>query len=307
MLFQYFRPGFYLLAASLVLTSGAGASNTDSPVMESWRATVFEAWAGQDSEFKTSPTSPLAGVSRFEISEVDTVYFAEKNGEMGWTPEQGDQPEFSLVLADGAWKWTNLSADVTLLREDENISSGSLLQAGDVLTSGRFSVAVYPSETQVTALVFDADNQKIKDFNKLERFEANAAFAVTAKIEKFETPEKIEMLTGRQRYKQQFKYAVLKFEIDGVQLELTAYKYALEGEHSRLLFMPFTDKTTGKTSYGGGRYLMVDEPEVGNEVFIDFNLVTNPLCTYADIYNCIVPTLENKLSIAILAGEKKFH
>ena len=304
MIFRYFRPVFCLLTASLMLVSSAVANNTQQ---ESWQTSVYEAWAEQDNEFKTGPTSPLAGISRFEISEVDRVYFAEKEGELGWLPERADESKFSLALGDGGWKWTALSGEVTCLREGGNTPSGSLLQAGDILQSGRFSVALYPSGKKVTALVFDGDSQEVKDFKKLERFEANANFAVTAQIEKFEVPEAIELLTGRQQFKQQFKYAKLKFEIDGTELELTAYKYALEGEHSKMLFMPFTDKTTGKYSYGGGRYLMVDEPEDGNEVEIDFNLVTNPLCAYAAIYNCIVPTRENKLPIKILAGEKKYH
>jgi len=80
-----------------------------------------------------------------------------------------------------------------------------------------------------------------------------------------------------------------------------------ERRQSNALFIPFTDKTSGKYSYGGGRYLMVDEPEQGNEVPIDFNLVINLLCSYATIYNCIVPTPENRLPIAILAGVKKYH
>ena len=307
MTLRYFEPGFCLLTASLMLASSAVANNTVTAQQESWQTSVYEAWAEQNDEFKNSPTSPLAGTSRFEISEADTVYFSEKDGELRWSPEQGDQSKFSLVMADDNWKWTDLSGDVNGLRGDEKISSGSLLQASDILQSGRFSIALYPSENKITALVFDADSRAVKDFEKLARFEANPSFAVTAKIEKFEVPEAIELVTGRQQFKQRFKYAKLKFKIDGTDLELTAYKYALEGEHSKMLFMPFTDKTSGKHSYGGGRYLVVDEPEKGNEIEIDFNLVTNPLCAYAAIYNCIVPTRENKLSIKILAGEKKYH
>jgi len=302
-----FRSGFFLLTASLMLVSGAVANGIVSVGQETWRASVHEAWDEQDNEFKNSPTSPLAGTSRFEIGAADTVYFSEKGGELGWSSEQGDQLKFSLLRADDSWKWTDLSGDVNGLRGDQKISSGSLLQTGDILQSGRFSILLYPSENKITALVFDGDSQAVKDFKNLERFEANASFAVTAKIEKFEAPEMLELVTGRQQFKQRFKYAKLKFEIDGTELELTAYKYALEGEHSKMLFMPFTDKTTGKYSYGGGRYLMVDEPEHGNQVAIDFNLVTNPLCAYAAIYNCIVPTRENKLPIKILAGEKKYH
>ena len=52
--------------------------------------------------------------------------------------------------------------------------------------------------------------------------------------------------------------------------------------------------------------VITDEPAEGDEVQLDFNLVINPLCSYAAIYNCIVPTRENKLPIAITAGVKKY-
>ena len=298
---------FYLLAAALFLASSVAAKTVEPDEHETWQTSVDNSWAEEDREFKNSPTSPLAGTFRFEITNTDIAYFAEQDGELGWSPEQGDQSKFSLALVEGKWKWSALSADVSCTSGSESTSSGAFLLAGDVLKTGRFSVEVYPVEDQITALVFDANSQKLKDFTTLDRFEANAEFVVTAKIVKFEIPEPVELITARQRFKTQYKYAILKFEIDGVELELTAYKYALEGEHSNSLFIPFTDKTTGKYSYGGGRYLSLTEPEVGAEVLIDFNLVTNPLCAYAPVYNCIVPTRENKLPIAILAGVKKYH
>lgn len=297
----------FLVFATLILASNVGANNIASDANETWLASVHESWAEQDGEFKNSPTSPLAGASRFEIIETEPVYFAEKDGELGWSLEPGERSKFSLVLTEDGWIWTELSSKVIGMREGENMSSGSNLLAGDVFKTGRFSVEVYPSENQITALVFDANSQQVKDFNTLERFEADPGFAVTANIVKFESPEQVDLITGLQRIKERYKYAILEFEIEGVGLKLTAYKYALEGEHSDVLFVPFTDKTTGKYSYGGGRYLSVVEPEEGAEVAIDFNLVTNPLCAYTPIYNCIVPTRENRLPIAILAGEKKYH
>ena len=297
----------FLFVAALVLTTSAGAANVESETQEAWLMSVHESWAEQDSEFKNSPTSPLAGASRFEITGTEPVYFAEKDGQLGWLLEQGDQSNFSLTLTEDQWKWSELSTGVTCTREDGKTPSGSFLQAGDILTTGRFSVEVYPTEDQITALVFDANSQKVKDFTTLERFEPNAGFAVTANIVKFESPEQVDLITGLQRIKERFKYAILEFEIEGEKFELTAYKYALQGEHSNDLFIPFTDKTTGKYSYGGGRYLSLVEPAEGSEVLIDFNLVTNPLCAYTPIYNCIVPGRENRLPIAILAGEKKYH
>ena len=162
MIYRYIGVGFYLVVATLVLTSSVGANNIVSEAPETWITSVHESWAEQDSEFKNSPTSPLAGASRFEIIGIEPVYFAEKDGELGWSLEQGDQSKFSLVLAEGGWKWTDLSAEVTCMREGENTSSGSFLLAGDVLKTGRFSGEVYPNENQITPLVFDASSKKVK-------------------------------------------------------------------------------------------------------------------------------------------------
>jgi len=306
MISRFFGLVFYFLVTNLFLTSGISANNAAED-QGAWLKSIHESWAEEDKEFKNSPTSPLAGTSRFEINEPNTVYFAEEDGQLGWSLERTDLAAFSMINTGGQWKLAGLEEDVSLAREDEAMPSGSFLSAGDTLKAGRFTVAVYPSEEAITALVFDPTTQRLKEFQTLDRFEANAKFALTAKIVKFETPEQLDLITGLQRFKKQYRYAKLQFEIDGTKLELTAYKHVLEGEGSSSLFIPFTDKTSGKFSYGGGRYLFVDEPQEGNEVPIDFNLVINPLCSYASIYNCIVPTLENKLPIAILAGVKKYH
>ena len=307
MKFRMFMLYFCLLAMSLFLVTGVGANNIETADHDAWLKSIHKSWAEEDKEFKNSPTSPLAGTLRFEIENAGTVYFAEDDGKLEWSLEQADQAKFSLSNDSGQWEWKDLDKDVSLSRAEDDIPSGSFIAAGDNLKAGRFTVEFYPSEDAVTALVFDPNTQRLKEFKTLDRFEANQRFALTAKIVKFESPERLELITGRQRFKKQYRYAKLHFEIDGTELELTAYKHALEGDGSDFLFIPFTDKTTGKYTYGGGRYLIVDEPGEGDEIAIDFNLVINPLCTYASIYNCIVPTRENKLPIAILAGVKKYH
>jgi uncharacterized protein (DUF1684 family) len=300
------RLGSWLLAASLFLASAACAENGAVGDREAWLNSIHEAWAEEDAEYKNSPTSPLAGVQRFEIEEPSTVYFARVDGTPELSLDEIDQLAFSLTRDAGQWRWSALDEAISLERSDEPAPSGSALAAGDQLQAGRLIVLFYPSEDKVTVLVFDPDTERRANFETLDRFEPDPEFVVTAKIEKFDTPEQLELVTGRQQFKKQFRYARLHFEVDGEELGLTAYKHALEGEGSSMLFIPFTDKTSGPQSYGGGRYLFAEEPADGDEVMLDFNLATNPLCAYAAIYNCIVPTPENKLPVPITAGVKKY-
>ncbi len=71
------------------------------------------------------------------------------------------------------------------------------------------------------------------------------------------------------------------------------------------LFIPFRDKTTNVSTYGGGRYLNVIY-ENSNDIILDFNYTYNPYCIYNSEYICPVPYKENKLPVAIEAGEKLF-
>jgi len=73
------------------------------------------------------------------------------------------------------------------------------------------------------------------------------------------------------------------------------------------LWLPFFDATSGKATYGGGRYLDVVVDSLGF-VDLDFNHAYNPLCDYnPETYNCTLPPLTNRLEFAVEAGEKLFH
>ena len=68
-------------------------------------------------------------------------------------------------------------------------------------------------------------------------------------------------------------------------------------------FLIFSDLTTGKETYGGGRYLYIDKPTGGEEVIVDFNKAENPPCVFTKYATCLLPPHENKIPFAIEAGE----
>ncbi len=70
----------------------------------------------------------------------------------------------------------------------------------------------------------------------------------------------------------------------------------------------FTDETTGKETYGVGRYLDFElNPDPDYLYTIDFNLAYNPYCAYSSKYSCAVPTKEDHIALPVEAGEKSFH
>jgi uncharacterized protein (DUF1684 family) len=71
-------------------------------------------------------------------------------------------------------------------------------------------------------------------------------------------------------------------------------------------FLPFRDASSGKETYGAGRYLDLQPNEDGT-VTIDFNLAYSPHCAYNDGYSCALPPASNWLTVPIEAGEKTWE
>jgi uncharacterized protein len=83
------------------------------------------------------------------------------------------------------------------------------------------------------------------------------------------------------------------------------------------LFLPFRDTTAPEETYGGGRYL-VDSVKMtlggalevtpgSDEVVVDFNYAYNPSCAYDARWACPLAPPENRLSVAVRAGETRYH
>jgi uncharacterized protein (DUF1684 family) len=143
-------------------------------------------------------------------------------------------------------------------------------------------------------------------FDSLDYFPANPDFKFLADLEVYENPETYPMQMTGGEPEAYLKFGKATFEVDDKPYELTLFKKVNE-EGQPKLFVPFTDKTNGFETYGGGRFIDVPMPgpnAAGIEV--DFNKAYNPFCAYNHEYNCPVPPKENRLEIKIPAGEKNF-
>jgi len=93
---------------------------------------------------------------------------------------------------------------------------------------------------------------------------------------------------------------VLEFTIDGKVYTLAA----LESDDN--MFIIVGDETNKTETYPAGRYIYVEYPEPGSNITtVDFNKIYNPPCAYNNYSTCQLPPPQNRLSVAIEAGEKK--
>ncbi|NNE26880.1 MAG: DUF1684 domain-containing protein, partial [Saprospiraceae bacterium] len=97
--------------------------------------------------------------------------------------------------------------------------------------------------------------------------------------------------------------ANLQFDINGKTYDLIA----LDGGPDDY-FVIFDDLTSGLQTYGGGRYIDVRKKKNAEGfVIIDFNRAYNPPCVFTDFATCPLPPEQNKLDVAVKAGELSSH
>ena len=137
------------------------------------------------------------------------------------------------------------------------------------------------------------------DFEGLDYFEPRADLVFAVPLEPADNAE-IRIPTSDQREKVYRRVGKVSFDVVGSPVELTVYDTGHPG-----LFLPFRDATSGKSTYGAGRYLDI-EPNDDGTLTIDFNYAYNPSCVYSDGYSCPLPPPENWLKVPIEAGERMF-
>ena len=148
----------------------------------------------------------------------------------------------------------------------------------------------------------------LKNFSALDFFPIDTNYRIAAKFELNKNSILFEMQTTTDRKPIYKTYGVATFKLNGKAHKLQIYQnqeLILKPEYKDHLFIPFLDSTNGNESYGGGRYLDVEQPNE-NTILLDFNKAYNPYCAYNYKYSCPIPPKENHLDIAVKAGVKAF-
>lgn len=185
--------------------------------------------------------------------------------------------------------------------DGSNMTSGSGLEA--VVKPETYLQELAVKRTEKDQFMRTNGESPIQDkasFAGLSYFSPDPAYRVIARLEPFADKTQklvVGMSDGSEEVYEKFAHAV--FSLNGEAHRLLIVKLA--NTYSIL----FRDATSGKATYGGGRYIELDPAQLSsNQAVIDFNTAYNPYCAYNARYACPLPPAENKLPIAIEAGEK---
>lgn len=149
-----------------------------------------------------------------------------------------------------------------------------------------------------------------EDTSYLQFYAPNPGYVVHANFTRVVDTIGFAMQTHSGKIKTYFVYGYVTFSLGKKMHKLFIYQSKSLQSKSGFedyLFLPFTDKTNYRTTFGGGRYIDFKIKDIqDNKLVLDFNTCYNPYCAYKEGYSCPIPPAENKLNIAIKAGEKVF-
>ena len=211
-----------------------------------------------------------------------------------------------FIYEDGKVYWKDAGAEKITIKEGDlvqNSGSINLLTATEGSYTSQwknFVWIVIQREDKVGVRFRNLKAKTLLEFKGIERFPVDAKWRIKAKvIPQNQNPLMIMNVLGQNTA--QKHGGQLVFDIDG-----TTYRLDAIDEGGIRLFVTFADATSGKTTYGSGRFIELERPDANGYTYIDFNKAYNPPCAFTEFATCPLPPPQNRLSIAIPAGEKKY-
>ncbi|HEX9885144.1 MAG TPA: DUF1684 domain-containing protein [Longimicrobiales bacterium] len=284
--------------ASVAAFAAARASELQAP--DSWLSLIGLHWLdegettlGADSamDITLPPDRAPARVGRL-IRRGATVRFV---AEPGVLVTQGVDSTLNLPAGSGAVAF-DASGD-PLVREADltaDVGAGKFV----VLRLGDLNWIVIRREEQVALRLRDNAGGAYANWDGIDRYPTSPEWRVTARWVAHDKTVAVPNVLGT--VSESPSPAALEFWIDGARHTLDVVG---EPDHGRYMLV-FADATSGAETYGGGRYLWVDQPDERGRVVVDFNLAYDPPCVWTAFATCPLPTRDNRLTIAVTAGER---
>ena len=267
----------------------ARATNLQAP--EGWLSLIALGWLKEgDNSFGSAEDSrvQIAGKAPAHIAVVRL-----EKGALRLLPPAGGFPKGLLVDGQPA-------KEQALVPDDADKPSK--------LTIGTLTIIAIHRDDQFALRVKDLQAPTRVGFHGLRWYAPNAAYRVHARWIPYNPPKVLDIPTVLGTTTHMPAPGVAEFTLDGQVVRLEP---VLEDPKATDLFFILRDATSKTTTYGAGRFLSTELPDHGvsqpGEVWLDFNRLVNPPCAFTPYATCPLPPTQNRLSVAIPAGEQRYH
>src|ERR1041385_2383044 len=296
--------GIGIVVAALTAVVAGDTPATSKAIVDAAVKAIQKDRADTEKWLRSDPTSYLAAVAR-------TNFEGRKTLTVGRAADTDVRPD-SAEVANHHLRVTVDGAQFHV----QAVDTGAQFKVGDKTQRdatigpsrvglGRFVLRL-SHQNFPAIIVFDPRSARFKEYKGLKYFPIDLAYRYELALVPNPKREPVVIMSTQGSPRRGIRAGWFEFTVHGtpVRLEVTRLIEPGVGENDLSVF--FRDATSGKDSYGFGRY--VDPVKQANGTYVvDFNMAYNPACAFSDYYNCPVPPKENNLRVAIRAGEMDSH
>ena len=171
-----------------------------------------------------------------------------------------------------------------------------------IVVHGTLSFYLIERSNRVGVRVKDSDSTARRSFHGIESYAIDPKWRVPATFAPYRPKKEVAIPNILGGVTQEPSSGAVVFSVEGREYRLDAVDE--EGEED--LFLIFADRTNGETTYGAGRFLYARRPGADGKTVVDFNKAYNPPCAFTAFATCPLPPPQNRLPIAVTAGEKRY-
>lgn len=283
------------------------------PLDDAAHRSEIDAFREQRRAELTGPTGWLALVALGALPEGASAFGADTSLPVRLPPGRGPALAGRLVRT-GDRVWLEPAAGVRFLRVDSVAGNppvaGPLDLRPDADSAGPTDLLLGPLRLRIHAVQgrawlrgWDEEAAARRSFTGVPAFPVEQRWRLAARFERVRVPRhhRVADVTGGEM---EFEVpGELVFRVEGREYRLLAFDEPSEHD----LWVLFGDSTNARTTYGAGRYIHVPLPDAAGWTVLDFNRAYNPPCAFNGFATCPLPPRENRLALAVTAGETKPH
>jgi uncharacterized protein (DUF1684 family) len=226
-----------------------------------------------------------------------------------WVDQPGSAAgrRLGAVVRHGAEARFVPASGVLLHREDGSPAAGPLRSdrdgkaKPDVLVSGTLRFFLIARGERLGIRFKDSESPARRAFRGLEYYPYQPSWRLEGRFERFPEPRRVEIFDVTGNRKLEPLMGLIRIEVEG---QKTVHLEALWDEEDQEYFILFRDRTSGRTTYGSGRFLHVAKEDAEGRVVVDFNYAYNPPCAFSAFATCPIPPRSQWLPFAVPAGEQ---
>jgi len=301
------------LIIACIIATAAAAFAADTQTSKDWQSELL-AWRAERAKGLQAPTGWL--------SLVGLEWLKPGDNSVGSASDNALKLKSQAVPYLGIVRLSNNSIELLppangyakgLLVDGKSPSNPQPLTSDDKgkpskITLSTLLVTVIHRGDQYGLRIRDSQSPTRTGFHGLKWFAPNPVLRVQGQWTPYNPPLKRKVPTILGTEIEAEVPGKVTFVLDGQTLSLEPI---LEDPADTDLFFIVKDTTSQDKSYGAGRFLYTPFPDHGltqpGTLWLDFNRLENPPCAYTPYATCPLPPPQNRLQVALPAGEQRYH